>query len=349
MPSIMNQYLSSRGVEVFNPRGQELQDVHPVELLCGLTLLCIDPLNEYLTTTYVKGSGRNWVPKDVFNTIINWRLLAQGIVNDNPLDFRGKVRLKDYVESWQQFKPFGASKWDKDNISLVGIMYDLMSWIPSMPKELEGLVYLEAICRTADNSSFVNNFDGKIVFEYDVVPDPSGKRIRKYKGLMKSSVKTAIADVFVPIASGLVSVDEALLGDASYDRLDIMSMHQAKGLEFPITIVDVASDFSSNHHKQRFKRFPNENDVDVTSATEDFLATLSPEIKIDREPVDRCFDDMIRRYFVAFSRPQDVLILVGLTPNRYNLKGKVIPNVGTGWTRDETWVWGSGLTNLVHL
>ena len=351
LPYIMNQYLSSRGVEVFNPRGQELQDVPHVELLCGLTLLCIDPLNEYLTTTYVKGSGKTWVPKDVYNKIMKWRTAAQVKVNDNPKDFRGMVNLQDYVECWQQFKPFGGSKWDKDNVALVGIMYDLISWIPSMPKELEGLVYLEAICRTADNSSFVNNFDGKIAFEYNLVPDPErpGKKKRDYKGLMKSSVKSAIADVFVPLASGLVSVDETLLGDSSYDRLDIMSMHQAKGLEFPITIVDVASDFKTNHAKQRFKRFPNENDVDVTSFTEDFLSTLSPEIKIEREPVDRCFDDMIRRYFVAFSRPQDVLLLVGLTPNMYDLKGKVIPNVGTGWTRDGRWVWGSGLPNLVHL
>ena len=351
LPYLLNQYLSSRGIEVFNPRGQELQDLPHVQLLCGLTLLCIDPLNEYLTTAYEKGSGKIWVPKDVYNKIMAWRTVAQIRVDDNPLDFHGKVSLQDYVESWQQFKPLGSSKWDKDNVALVEIMYGLISWIPSMPKELEGLVYLEAVCRTADNSSFVNNFDGKIVFEYDLISDserPNRKK-RDYKGLMKSSVKNAIADVFVPIASGSVSVDEALLGDSSYDRLDIMSIHQAKGLEFPITIVDVASDFTMNHAKQRFKRFPDVKDVDVTSSTEDFLATLSPEIKIERTQVDRCFDDMFRRYYVAFSRPQDILLLVGLTPNMYEKKGKAIPNVGTGWTRDGKWIWGNGLPNLVHL
>lgn len=351
MPYVLNQYLTSRGIEVFNPRGQDLQDIHSVELLCGLTLLCIDPMNEYLTTAYEKGSGMIWAPKDVYGKIMKWRTQAQGMVDSNPLDFRGRMYLRDYVESWQQFKATDGGKWDKDSVALVGIMYGLMSWIPSMLKELEGLVYLEAICRTADNSSFVNGFDGKIAFEYDRIPNPAkpGKYVRHYTGFMKSSVKAAIADVFIPLSSGLVSVDEALLGDSSYDRLDIMSMHQAKGLEFPITIVDVASDFSTNHHKQRFKRFPNEKDIDVTSFTEDFLSTLSPEIRIDRFPVDRCFDDMIRRYYVAFSRPQDVLLLVGLTPNMIDNKGKVIPNVGTGWTRDEKWVWGSGLPNLVHL
>jgi DNA helicase-2/ATP-dependent DNA helicase PcrA len=42
-------------------------------------------------------------------------------------------------------------------------------------------------------------------------------------------------------------------------------------------------------------------------------------------------------YFVAFSRAQDVLLLVGLCDNQGMPKN--IPNVATGWTRDEQWPW----------
>lgn len=345
MPHLINDYIAPRGVEVFNPRGQELQNINNVGLICGLTLLCIDPLNDYLTMKYEKGSGKVWASKDAYRVITEWRAGATSFINSAP-DVRG-VSLKRYVESWQLMNPLNGSKW-KDDVTLVDIMYNLLPWVVPLHKELEGLVYLQAICRTADNSSHVNNFDGRIVFEYEW-KYVNGKRIKDYKGIMRSSVKAALTDIFIPIASGEVDIDETLLSDAPYNKLDIMSMHQAKGLEFPITIVDVASDFSTNHAKQRFKRFPNENDPDATSMTENFLAELSPEVKIDRNDVDRCFDDMIRRYYVSFSRPQDVLLLVGLTPNRYDLDGKVIPNVGTGWTRDGTWVWGSGLNNLVHL
>ena len=136
MPYILNQYLTSRGVEVFNPRGQDLQDVDSVGLLCGLTLLCIDPLNEYLTTSTSRGSPSVWVPNDVFNKIMEWRVRAQGMIVNNPIDIRGKVYLKDYVDSWQQFRTIDGSKWDKDSVALVGIMYDLISWVPSMPREV---------------------------------------------------------------------------------------------------------------------------------------------------------------------------------------------------------------------
>ncbi len=345
MPHLINDYITPRGVEVFNPRGQELQNINNVGLICGLTLLCIDPLNDYLTMKYEKGSGKVWASKDAYRVITEWRAGATSFINSAP-DVRG-VSLKKYVESWQLMNPLNGNKW-KDDVTLVDIMYNLLPWVVPLHKELEGLVYLQAICRTADNSSHVNNFDGRIVFEYEW-KYVNGKRVKDYKGIMRSSVKAALTDIFIPIASGEVDIDETLLSDAPYNKLDIMSMHQAKGLEFPITIVDVASDFSTNHAKQRFKRYPNENDPDATSMTENFLAELSPEVKIDRDDVDRCFDDMIRRYYVSFSRPQDVLLLVGLTPNRYNRDGKVIPNVGTGWTRDGTWVWGSGLNNLVHL
>lgn len=345
LPLLVNEYISRRGVEVFNPRGQELQNINNVGLICGLTLLCIDPMNDYLTMKYEKGSGKVWASKDTYRVISEWRSAAQSFI-DSAADVRG-VSLKNYVESWQLLTPLNGDKW-KDDVTLVDIMYNLLPWIVPLHKELEGLVYLQAICRTADNSSHVNNFDGRIVFEYDLKKE-NGKDVKVYKGIMRASVKAALNDIFIPIASGEVDIDETLLSDAPYDKLDIMSMHQAKGLEFPITIVDVASDFSSNHAKQRFKRFPSEKDVDATSKTEDFLAELSPEIKIDRDDLDRCFDDLIRKFYVAFSRPQDVLLLVGLTPNRYDTKGKVIPNVGTGWTRDERWVWGNGLNNLVHL
>jgi len=43
---------------------------------------------------------------------------------------------------------------------------------------------------------------------------------------------------------------------------------------------------------------------------------------------------------VAFSRPQDVLLLVGVTPT---LPGGRVPNVATGWDRNGTCVWDPNL------
>lgn len=121
-----------------------------------------------------------------------------------------------------------------------------------------------------------------------------------------------------------------------------MSVHQAKGLEFPLVIVDVGSDFKTNHYKQAFKRYPQNGGK--TCNMEDNLRSFSPLGSPTRLALNRAFDDLIRHYFVSYSRPQDVLLLVGLNSVRDR-----IPNIATGWDRDENWNWGEGLHNLFHI
>ena len=52
---------------------------------------------------------------------------------------------------------------------------------------------------------------------------------------------------------------------------------------------------------------------------------------------DRAFDDLVRQYFVAFSRPRDALVLIGL--ESAHPSNDSIPNVAAGWTRDGTNSW----------
>lgn len=121
-----------------------------------------------------------------------------------------------------------------------------------------------------------------------------------------------------------------------------MSIHQAKGLEFPLVIVDVGSDFRTNHHAQAFRRFPINGGQPCNM--EDEFRGYSPMGQPSRSAIDRAFDDLIRQFFVAYSRTQDVLLLVGLNSVRYS-----IPSVATGWDRRGNWHWQNGLPNLVHI
>lgn len=108
----------------------------------------------------------------------------------------------------------------------------------------------------------------------------------------------------------------------------IMTIHQAKGLEFPLVILDVGSDFKTNHHTQRRFRFPDSaGDVHLT---EDEIANFSPvgQARQQRTGIDRAFDDLRRQFYVAKSRPQNVLLLVGLTSQ---LRPRnPVPSVATG-------------------
>jgi DNA helicase-2/ATP-dependent DNA helicase PcrA len=136
-------------------------------------------------------------------------------------------------------------------------------------------------------------------------------------------------------------VDEELIESFPRDRLNVLSIHQSKGLEFPLTIVDVGSDFPptpkfpKGHYGHAFKRFP------VNASTphnlEDLMRLYSPLATWTRNPVDRAFDDLYRQFFVAFSRARDVLLLVGLNSSKPGV-GTIL-NVATGWDRHEVNQW----------
>jgi len=129
-----------------------------------------------------------------------------------------------------------------------------------------------------------------------------------------------------------------------------MSIHQSKGLEFPIVIVDVGSDFKMNYSNHSFRRFPSMPGKSCT--IEDKMREYSPIGKPTRNGIDRAFDDIIRQYFVAFSRPKNILLLVGLNSVKdgyyFNGKMRFIPNIATGWNRNEEWFW-EGLENLIQI
>lgn len=77
---------------------------------------------------------------------------------------------------------------------------------------------------------------------------------------------------------------------------------------------------------------------------EDEFRPFSPLGKPTRSGKDRSFDDLVRQNFVAFKRPQDCLLLVGLSSSCSGIQ-----NVATGWDRDGVWHWSTGLPNLVHV
>ena len=113
-----------------------------------------------------------------------------------------------------------------------------------MQNDVEGLVYLEAVTRTSQTGLF-SSFGGNLVFD------------EKISDLEYQLIKEAICwNIFVPMASGAIDVDENLLDTLPDNRINIMSIHQSKGLEFPLVIVNVGSDFKMSHPKNAFKRFP---------------------------------------------------------------------------------------------
>lgn len=300
-------------IAVFNPRGQDFASIPIVQLLAGLLMCCLDRYGD-AATKVVRAVGQ-----DTVNRFTAWATHAEDwLASDQAPD-----ELVDYVDHWEERKPAHAGlAWPK-YISCIELLYDLVHWLPDLQDDAEGQVYLEVFTRQLGAAEQVSGFRAQVIH------DPGDE------ALSLSSVGHLLMYFLAPIASGSASVDEELMDTFPRDRLSVLSIHQSKGLEFPLTIVDVGADYRREHWKNAFKRFP--RSPGTPQNLEDLLRPYSPLKTLARNPVDRSFDDLFRQYFVAFSRPQDVLVLVGL--NGSHPDRGAIRNVATGWDRDEANHW----------
>ncbi|MDR0900340.1 MAG: UvrD-helicase domain-containing protein [Methanobrevibacter sp.] len=321
-PHYLRKNLSNfkKPIDIFNPRGQDLQTLDSVAIFCGLILECIDPESKFQKSI-------KKIPKLAERNMNKWRRIANEFINTFP-EPHDPVDLKTFVDHWKARIPLGHDHniWP-ESASLIELSYKLITWINDLQNDIEGIVYLEAITQTITQTGFFNTYESQIYFD--------DKHIKE-----KDSVKEAIWNIFIPIATGGVSIDENLLDTLPNNRINIMSIHQSKGLEFPLVIVDVGSRFKKNRVKTSFLRFPKEGGKSAN--LENKIRPHSPIGVGNREAKDRAFDDLTRLYFVAFSRAQDVLLLVGLNSaiDGYMVdeKHKKIPNVALGWRRDEIFV-----------
>ena len=324
LPSALKEALKTLKpvIPMFNPRGQDFGSIPSVQRLGGLLLECLDP--GAALQPAVKGlSG------EIRQTFDAWRSVAITWVN-------GDNRLKPLVEfavRWAERDPGRTGyRWPK-NAPCIDLLYALVHWMPELYDDPEGQVYLEVFARQLGAAEQVSKFQARVVTD------------RAKKDVSEKSVAHLLQNFLAPIASGAAKVDEDLIEAFPRDRMNVLSIHQSKGLEFPLVIVDVGSDFPpaskfpKGHYGHAFKRFPQE--PNTPHNLEDLLRDYSPLGKPTRDPVDRAFDDLYRQYFVAFSRPQDVLLLVGLNSSKPG--AGTIRNIATGWDRNEVNRWQPNL------
>ena len=315
---------SRNPIEIFNPRGIDLQDVEIVAIFCGLILECIDPEGGIQKTDKT-------IPNLAKYNMNRWRVQAKDYIKSNPQP-TNPMDLNSFVTRWQLRRPYPETdekgrevKWPKI-VSLMELAYKLTTWIEPLQSDVEGVAYLEAITKSITQTGFFNKYHSNISFK-----SPIDER---------DSVLEAIWNIFVPISSGGVKVNESQYETLPDDRINVLSIHQSKGLEFPLVIVDVGSKFKTNHIKTQRLRFPKM--VDEKETIEDSIRKHSTLGESERSEKDRLFDDLTRLYFVAFSRAESVLLLVGLNPaiEGYPMKDQHIdiPNIALGWSRDENYI-----------
>ena len=242
-----------------------------------------------------------------------------------------KKILKDWrkkVENYLSCKEKEVSLYE-DDIVLSDLLDDIEVECSDLIKESsENSIYHDIIMETINQTNNAISDEGRL------------------------SANQIFWHILVPIASGAVNVDDDMFDVSIDENINIMSIHQAKGLEFDIVIVDVGCDIYKNDASSAFKRFPRNGGK--THSIEKYLGDYSKlSLSNENKGLDNAFNDLIRRYFVAYTRAKSLLILVGLNSMRYGYKGDFqdnikIPNVATGWSRDKICHWVN-LDNLIHI
>ncbi len=316
-PGHFREEMGRRGLHIFNPRGRALRTITSVKQLLGLILLCLDPDEVRADVIYPTNEARHFLRA--------WREAATSfmITNPFPSDSGG---LGAFVHRWQ-----AASRGNQDfqeDWPALELVFKLITWIPGFQNEPEHQVWLEAITRTISSAGMASAY-GMQIYKDGVHRDRSRESL--------------IRDALLPIAENEVDVDEDIMPSVPRTRLQLMTIHQSKGLEFPLVIVDVGSHFTMNHPKQRFLRHPSDPS-NVVQMEDDIEAHLPSPLRGQRTPMHRTFDDLVRLYYVAYSRPQSVLMLIGSEKCLAYGKGAnhssgAIPNIALGWNRDGTWPW----------
>ena len=314
---LFRESMNRRQINVFNPRGNSLRNIPNVSLLLGLILECIDPDNILVPQC-------NPSYEELY-FLENWRENAIRFIQTNPAPNDGRG-IAGFINDWK-IASLGnpPSNWP-DDWPVLEIVFRLICWIPEFQRNPEHQVWLEAITRTFSSAG---------------IASPYGMIIKKDDPHMSRSRQCIIRDALFPISADEVDVDEDIMPSIPRNWLPIMTIHQAKGLEFPLVIVDVGSHFARNHPRHRFLRFPSDpsNTAKMEDNVEPFLPT---NLRGLRSGLDRTFDDLVRLYYVAYSRPKQVLLLVGdehclQYGNRTG--GGSIPNIALNWKRDNTWPW----------
>jgi DNA helicase-2/ATP-dependent DNA helicase PcrA len=311
LPLVLRNELLRHKIEIFNPRGQDLTEIKIIEIFGGLLLECLDP-GGVLQTQFTT------MTQDTNATLTRWRIAAVDFVESE----KAPEGLRDFAIHWSERDPKKPGYQFPKNVPVLELVYGLLHFFPELHDDPEGQVYLEVFTRQISACEQVGSFSARIVSDPD---DP---------GLSDASVKDLIRNFLAPIASRSIKVNEDLMEAFPRNLLSILSVHQSKGLEFPLTIVDVGSDFRTRHRANAFKRFP--SDGGAPHITEDIFRRYSPLGTPARNQIDRAFDDLYRQYFVAFSRPQEVLLLVGLDGV---CPANSIESVATGWDRTGNCHW----------
>lgn len=294
--------LRARGIAVYNPRNKAFLEQPEVIGLLGSLLALLDP----------QGRGAPQRPTELANAIATYQTAYAQLAAGNP-------RLRDYVTRSHQ--AFQARPGAYLNANLQELVYYLLSLPP-----FDGWATDPARrVRLARITSLIESYSSMPVPGHPTVSRGSLRASDVHLGEVDHRWTPSFYHLFFGYLSR-TGLDEEEEEDAiaPLGMVPVMTMHQVKGLQFPFVFVGHMGEdpnVSVSHQLEtQLSPFP-------TNPARAF-ARLPEQVRAEL--------DMIRQYYVAYSRAQWALILMGTTsqfrqarvpcgPNRAWLPNRALP------------------------
>lgn len=270
----VHQLEEIQGIDVYNPRNKSFLEQPEIQLALYAMARCMDPGLEY-------GS-------DLWGGIPS-RLNEWEATFEAALDATNESELKDYISEWEQ-RVRDAESGSNLGVTPLELFLELVTfrplsdWISNDPARAERLGQL---------SEILDSFLRTTTLRYLEKSTRDGE---------ERVATRLLGDFYYVLLSYLNSVDlddpEDPFDQIPDGHVQVMTTHQAKGLEFPIVCV---GDLDNDPRNGR--------GANTTQWLEDLLASYSGLDPVgDRE--DRAARDTIRRYYVSYSRAEDHLVLL---------------------------------------
>lgn len=272
------QALRNRNIAVYNPRNRTFLEQPEVEGLLGCLMLLLDPTGDHLPT---------WAPRELAGIMQSFRDTALALQQTHR-------RLASYVQATQTNLATHPGQY------LDATLQELVYYLLALPPFEAYMADPAARLRLARLTALIES--------YAAIPVQNQPKV--FRGTLQSnadksgSVHPAWLNNFYGrffgyLAKGGVNdfEDEEVISPPG--MVAVMTMHQSKGLEFPFVFV--------GHLGEKAK-------ADGTHGIEDLFnpfPNLSHRVFTHLAPAVRAELDVIRQYYVAYSRAEYALVLIG--------------------------------------
>ena len=277
-------FLEEHGVPVFSPRSALFSKREEIRLLIGAFAFMFPPLIDRYLRWQAGAELKEW---DYYRECL--ALFTDAL--------RAEPALHEGLRKWCAQKAKAHSTLTENtNYTFASLFYGLLAF-PMFSRYVDVDLSGQAVdLRPVYNLALFSQLLGKFEFLHNIIViRPDG---------LERDLRSLFNQYFRFLMDGGIAEYEDFEGVSPPGCVSFLTIHQSKGLEFPVVLVD------------SLNSVPTRSDEEIDKALAEHYREAEPF-----EPPDRIkYFDFWRLYYTAFSRAQDLLILTG--PENREGKGR---------------------------